>query len=446
MRAIPYNFFPNVVLNQIAVDNAARQVSSSWGWTGGPNATSDQIFKEMILQGQTYFNATGDGDAFLPGEVDNPGFTGFPSSDPFIVQVGGTTLSTAGAGGPYVSETVWNWDQEYGPAYDGIGTSGGISSYYAIPWWQTNVSMTANGGSTTFRNIPDVALTGDNVYVIADGGVGYPGTGGTSCAAPLWAGFTALVNQQAANVGHPPVGFINPTLYALANGSYYNTVFNDITTGNNTWSASPGQFFAVTNYDLCSGLGSPKGNSLITALTSVTNSSSNFGGLIPAPQQPWGTNLFVMDGGNPNGAWLLYLQDDKAPFSGTNYNGWFVTLTTANPVGYFGDDQLYVNSNSVALTPGAHWITTLAVTNYGPSVSSNVFVSDSLPLAPGVTLVSSNSTLGSITNYGSTLIWNVGNLNINAGGSMTLNFLASSIGTFTNSATVGATHSGSKSG
>jgi hypothetical protein len=56
-----------VVLNQIAVDNAARQVSCSWGWTGGPSATSDQIFKEMILQGQTFFNASGDSDAFLAG-------------------------------------------------------------------------------------------------------------------------------------------------------------------------------------------------------------------------------------------------------------------------------------------------------------------------------------------------------------------------------------------
>ena len=76
------------------------------------------------------------------------------------------------------------------------------AAYYAIPSWQTNINMTANQGSTTMRNIPDVALTADNVYVI-DGNGGSGVVGGTSCAAPLWAGFTALVNQQAAASRQP---------------------------------------------------------------------------------------------------------------------------------------------------------------------------------------------------------------------------------------------------
>ena len=445
----PFNFFPNVVLNQIAVDNSARQISSSWGWTGGPNATSDEIFKEMILQGQTYYNASGDNDAFLPGEVDDPAFTGFPSSDPYITQVGATTLSTAGPAGPYVSETVWNWDVEFGPGDDGTGSSGGVSSFYAIPFWQTNVSMTANGGSTTFRNIPDVAAVGDNILVVADGGVEFPGVGGTSCAAPLWAAFTALVNQQGATVGHSPVGFVNPTLYALAKSPFYNNVFNDVATGSNTWSASPSLFIAVTNYDLCTGLGSMRGTNLINALTSVTNVAPALSGLIPAPQQPWGNALSVMDGGDPNGFWLLYMRDEKLNgYFGTNYNGWFVTLTTADPVGLNGDNQLYVNTTinsqpygnatNVNVTPGAIWHTTLAVTNYGPSLSSNVFVSDSLPLAPGVTLVSSNTTLGVITNFGSTLIWTVGTLAVNSGATMNLNFSVNNTGIYTNAANVGA--------
>src|SRR2546430_1362319 len=75
--------------------------------------------------------------------------------------------------------------------------------------------MTANKGSTTFRNIPDVAMTADNVYVLADNGTAYPGTGGTSVAAPLWAGFAALVNQQAVQNGIPTIGFINPAIYAI---------------------------------------------------------------------------------------------------------------------------------------------------------------------------------------------------------------------------------------
>jgi len=108
---------------------------------------------------------------------------------------------------------------------DGIGSSGGISSFYSIPGWQTNINLTVPQGSTTHRNIPDVALTADDVLVIADGGLEYIGVGGTSCASPLWAGFTALVNQQAANSGHAPVGFINPALYAIASSANYTNCF-----------------------------------------------------------------------------------------------------------------------------------------------------------------------------------------------------------------------------
>src|SRR5208283_60155 len=103
-----------------------------------------------------------------------------------------------------------------------------------IPGWQAGVNMTANQGSTTKRNTPDVALTADNVYVRADGS-DY-NVGGTSCAAPLWAGFTALVNQQAATSGKPTVGFINPAVDAIGSGVNYPSAFHDITTGNNTWS------------------------------------------------------------------------------------------------------------------------------------------------------------------------------------------------------------------
>ena len=170
--------FPNDILNRMATDNAARQLSCSWGWSGGPQASTDQIFQQIAAQGQTFFDASGDNDAFGPGAVDDPTQTGAPSDNPYIIQVGGTTLTTSGPGGAWVSETVWS-------VGGGIGSSGGISVFYPIPSWQQGVSMTNNQGSTTFRNLPDVAMTADNVYVIADNGTPYPGTGGTSCAAPL---------------------------------------------------------------------------------------------------------------------------------------------------------------------------------------------------------------------------------------------------------------------
>ena len=69
-----------------------------------------------------------------------------------------------GTGASYASETVWN-DRTLNANGGNWGSSGGISTYYAIPSWQTNTSMASNGGSTTKRNIPDVALTAEYVYV-----------------------------------------------------------------------------------------------------------------------------------------------------------------------------------------------------------------------------------------------------------------------------------------
>ena len=146
------------LLNRMANDNLAKQLSCSWYEPGGAaNPTADQIFQQMAAQGQSFFNASGDYDAYT-GLID------FPGDTPYLTQVGGTTLTTSGTGGAWVSETVWNW-------YNGIGSGGGISTHYAIPTWQTNINMTTNQGSTTMRNTPDVALTADNVYVAPTAGI-----------------------------------------------------------------------------------------------------------------------------------------------------------------------------------------------------------------------------------------------------------------------------------
>ncbi len=92
--------------------------------------------------------------------------------------------------------------------------------------------------------------------------------GGTSLAAPLWAGLIALANQQAAANGQPSVGFVNPALYAIAKSTNYQSCFHDIITGGNTNSSSPTKFWATAGYDLCTGLGTPNGDNLIPALLS----------------------------------------------------------------------------------------------------------------------------------------------------------------------------------
>jgi subtilase family serine protease len=221
------------LLSRMQTDNLSKQLSCSWGG-GGPDASSENIFKLMSAQGQSFFNATGDSDAFTSS-------ISFPSDSTNITQVGGTTLTTTGPGGSYVSETVWNWGLNQG-SY--VGSSGGVSTYYKIPNYQVPVSMAINQGSTTMRNVPDVALTGDNVYVRYNNGSS-GSFGGTSCAAPLWAGFMALVNQQGAANGLNPIGFVNPPVYSIGLGGNYNNDFHDITTGDNTWPSSPTKYYAT---------------------------------------------------------------------------------------------------------------------------------------------------------------------------------------------------------
>ena len=239
------------ILSQMAEDNLASQLSSSWGSFVGPDPAAEQVFLEMAAQGQTFFNASGDSDAYS-------GAIPFPCDSPNATIVGGTLLNTDDSGN-YVSENVWN-------RYDGQGSGGGISTFIPIPPWQVGVDMTAAQGSTSMRNIPDVAMIAENVYVYYnDGTPTY--VGGTSCGAPLWAGLAALMNQQAAQLGQPPVGFLNPAIYSLCLGTNYSVAFHDITTGDNTSFSSLTNFFAAPGYDLCTGWGTPNGTNLINELT-----------------------------------------------------------------------------------------------------------------------------------------------------------------------------------
>jgi subtilase family serine protease len=232
------------ILSKMASDNIAKQMSCSWGWSDNETVI-DPIFKEFMAQGQTFFVATGDDGAGTPGDVV------WPSDDPYVTAVGGTDLVTSGPGGTWKSETGWN------------GTAGApsknnvpIPSYQQLP----GVINASNGGSTTLRNYPDVSAEANtNQYSCYDGGC-YGGNGGTSYAAPQWAGLTAMANQQSIENGGSTLGFLNPAIYDIGVGTSYDSDFHDIVKGNN------GKYNAVTGYDLVTGWGSPIGASLIDAL------------------------------------------------------------------------------------------------------------------------------------------------------------------------------------
>ncbi len=286
------------VLNWMANDNAARQLSSSW--TFATDTATPPILQQFAAQGQSYFNASGDSGAYT-GSIPSP------ADETNITSVGATSLTTTGAGGPWQSETVWNWFTT------GEGTaagSGGISTTFAIPAWQQGINMSSNMGSTTHRNIPDVALTGDDIWVLYGSGQSEE-VGGTSCAAPLWAGFTALVNQRGAINAEQPVGFLNPALYAIGKGPNYAACFHDITTGNNTNASTTAEFFAVPGFDLCTGWGTPTGSNLIYALapfnafriTPVTGFAS--GGLPGGPFNITNANFSLTNAGSVSLPWAL---------------------------------------------------------------------------------------------------------------------------------------------
>jgi subtilase family serine protease len=246
------------------------QLSSSWG--NGTDGGTYNCFVRLVVQGQSYFYASGDSGA-LPVDPNGPNGTYINGADPsdlvtYMTQVGGTNLSMNGLGVSYQSEAVWGAtgsNTTGGPN----GSSGGIQTTVTIPDYQQPVNMSAVGGSTTHRDVPDVAMPADYILVVVTGTNGkqnYSGVAGTSCAAPLWAGFTALANQQATSEGKPTIGFANPAIYDIAQSPLYATCFHDITTGNNTWSGSPSEYYAAKGYDLCTGWGSPNGLALINAL------------------------------------------------------------------------------------------------------------------------------------------------------------------------------------
>jgi subtilase family serine protease len=225
------------------------QLSSSWTWTPADPKTDDPFFLKMASQGQSFFQAAGDSGNWKSST--------YPSEDVNVTTVGGTDLTTSGAGGSWASESTW---------VDGGGGFYAPDKILIPPYQQlAGVITSANKGSTTYRNGPDVSANSNfTFYVCADqSGCTANEYGGTSFAAPMWAGYLALTNQQAAANGDSAPGFLNPTIYPLALGSTYPTLFHDITSGSNG-------FPAVAGYDLATGWGSPNGSGLINALAAGT--------------------------------------------------------------------------------------------------------------------------------------------------------------------------------
>jgi Pro-kumamolisin, activation domain/IPT/TIG domain len=297
------------------VNNDQDQVvTTSWGLceqavqlgTPGFQQAENLLFEQAAAQGQSIFSASGDtgsdecNEFRAPSPVagQNPLSTGDPDS-PYIIDAGGTTIESATEP---ANEHVWN------DGANGGASGGGISMSWPMPSWQRDARVPGivlpgstdytqankiekefgfpqgfcqaflHGATSTTacRTSPDVAADADEntgaVTIFSSQFAGTPFAvdggwtviGGTSSAAPLWAGMLAVMNASAACTSNPAtatgVGFALPLLYAVAsNPAEYKASFNDITQGNNDiYTLDNGEVFpATTGYDMASGLGSP---------------------------------------------------------------------------------------------------------------------------------------------------------------------------------------------
>lgn len=371
------------MFNQMATDDVAKALSCSFGFLPADPSSDEPIFQEFAAQGQNLFVASGDSGAYFGVPADCADFSNlagcifYPADDPFITAAGGTDLTTNGGGGPWLSETGW------------IGSGGGFSTNgLTIPSYQVPVINGTNQGSTTLRNIPDVAAEAniDNIFC-ADGGC-FAAVGGTSLSAPRWAGFLSLANQQSDG---GLIGFLNPTLYTVGQTSNYGNVLHDITSGNNFNAGSPDLFTDVPGFDLVTGWGSPDGQGLLDLLGPVPT-GPNFG-LSSSP-----ATLDVTQGNTGTSAISL------SAVNGFSGNVTLTAVALGSPTGVtatLSTSTLSASTPSATLsvsttdsTPGGNFL--IAVTGTSGAISHTTYIVLALPgfsiTTPGSVFINQKSS------------------------------------------------------
>jgi kumamolisin len=231
--------------------NRPSIISISWGsaesnWTPQAMQAMEQAFVDAAALGITVCCASGDNGS-SDSVNDGLAHADFPASAPHALGCGGTLLDVSGT--TINSETVWHTGTN--------GSGGGISDVFGLPSYQTGAGVppSANPGQHVGRGVPDVSGDADPAsgYQIVVGGT-WQTIGGTSAVAPLWSGLAALLNEGLGS----SVGFLQPFLYTA---SVRTSCFRDIASGGN------GAYQAAAGWDACTGLGSPNGQQLLSALT-----------------------------------------------------------------------------------------------------------------------------------------------------------------------------------
>ena len=254
---------------KVMVDqDRARVISESYGLCERYEPKSDAqavttLYEQAAVQGQSIVASSGDTGSegcLVEDGVANRLSVNFPASDPFVLGIGGTTLSNINTSPP--GEAVWN---ERSIA-EGAG-GGGKSTLFAQPLFQALFGI-----KSSVREVPDVSADADpqTGYVVFWKG-GWHIFGGTSGAAPLWAALLALTDAKCSS---SPVGWADLAVYFVAEGTV--PVLNDIgpvsgSVNNNDYTGQGGGHYPVLKgYDMATGLGSPIGGALATQLCDAT--------------------------------------------------------------------------------------------------------------------------------------------------------------------------------
>jgi subtilase family serine protease len=281
-------------------------------------AKFDAVYQAAIAKGDTVLASSGDSGSSGVSKQhrDSVNYTfptdGWPAASPYVTSVGGTQLQYGWTWNP-TSDVPFNADGSYNPSYwqytpGGLteavwneswlpaASGGGPSAIYPLPSWQSSVSSIIGQNA---RGVPDLSWNaavngGVLVYITAFPGYqrsGWHVYGGTSAASPQVAGLVALANEQQAETGHPPLGFLNPLLYQVGSGAAFRDIV-PITEGtalsgqlvnNQLWqyngdgaAVTPGPipgWPALTGWDMTTGFGSPQAPSFIATITAARNAT-----------------------------------------------------------------------------------------------------------------------------------------------------------------------------
>ena len=238
--------------NRAVSDNTARAINVSLGACETDEVsiepTQDQIFETAVTQGQMFSVSSGDSGAYECGTTAGKAQS-YPAVSPYVMAVGGTTLSTSN--GAWAGETAWSCTGAANCQQSGSGGAGGGPSLTEkAPSWQLASGVL---GSSTMRGVPDISYDASPIsgaLVLVNGS--QVQIGGTSLAAPLWAGFWARIQSQGGNNLPYPA----QTLYQ--GGAAHREWFHDITSGNQGYAAAAG-------WDYASGWGSIQVDHFATA-------------------------------------------------------------------------------------------------------------------------------------------------------------------------------------